>query len=468
MTTLRTTTTLQSTTLLLGALAQLALVLALLTLVLALGACSYDIFNELEEKAPATRIVQDGEISSRNFGDAIVGLPRGDKKNGAVLAIIGNADSALASVLFSEGGSASLTEMNRDDMKDWLDNPNKMHAMAAAPSTKVVGSYQGPFVYLGSTAGASNTVRVVDVSTFKTVRTYKAPTVPQAVTEYGVGVAAAELGGGGSGDDLVVGGKDALVLRRAKSGGSFDWPDMEDGADVVVKGAPDWPVGQFETIIAGDLDQGETSEDEVVVALPERNTVMVVHHVADCFANPTALCTNALKLPAPSGADHFGASLLIADVDNDGKQELVVGAAGNDRVYIYDIEKGDFTAGKLPAESQTLQAPGDAKSFGKSLAFGKFIGGVTKDLLAVGAPDTAVDGTIAAGRIYLFDDALKPVGQGTQLASPTENMLIGRKLTTLPLRSSSTTSHDVLVASGRDAVFIFFANLSEAHKDIRR
>ena len=86
----------------------------------------------------------------------------------------------------------------------------------------------------------------------------------------------------------------------------------------------------------------------------------------------------------------------------------------------------------------------------------------------MGAPDTAVDGTIAAGRIYLFDDALKPVGQGTQLASPTENMLIGRKLTTLPLRSSSTTSYDVLVASGRDAVFIFFANLSDAHKDIRR
>ena len=272
-------TTLPTKSLLLGALAQLAL-----------GACSYDVFNELEDKAPATRIAQDGEISSRNFGDAIVGLPRGDKKNGAVLAITGNADSALASVLFSEAGSASLTEMNRDDMKDWLDNPNKMHAMAAAPSTKVVGSYQGPFVYLGSTAGASNTVRVFDVSTFKTVRTYKAPTVPQVVTEYGVGVAAAELGGGGSGDDLVVGGKDALVLRRARSGGSFDWPDMDDGVDVVVKGAPDWPVGLFETIIAGDLDQGDTPEDEVVVALPERNTVMVVHHVADCFANAGTLC----------------------------------------------------------------------------------------------------------------------------------------------------------------------------------
>jgi hypothetical protein len=264
------------------------------------------------------------------------------------------------------------------------------------------------------------------------------------------------------------------VLSRAQS----DWPNMVGpcppsgpcpaSADVVVKGAPDWPVGQFEIIAAGDLDQGDTPEDEVVVALPERNTVMVVHHVDSCFANVGALCTSALKLPAPSGADQFGTSLLIADVDNDGKQELVVGAAGNNRVYIYDIEKDDITAGKLPAESQTLQAPGDAKSFGKSLAYGKFIGGVTKDLLAVGAPDTVVDGTTAAGRIYLFDDALKPVGQGTQLASPEANMMIGRKLTKLPLRTSSSTSHDVLVASGRDAVFIFFANLSDAHKDIRR
>jgi hypothetical protein len=46
-------------------------------------------------------------------------------------------------------------------------------------------------------------------------------------------------------------------------------------------------------------------------------------------------------------------------------------------------------------------------------------------------------------------------------------MLIGRKLTKLALTSSSATN-DVLVASGRDAVFVFFANLSDAHKDIRR
>jgi hypothetical protein len=440
--------------------------IALALIGLALGACSYDIFNELEEKAPAARITQDGEISSGNFGDHLVGLPRSDKKDGAVLAITGNADSALASVLLDGAGSVNLTEMNHDDMKQQLGNPNKIQAMAAAPSSQAVGSSQGPFVYVGSTAGATNTVRLFDLDAFREVQTYKPPTAAKLVTEFGVGVAAAHLGGGGSGDDLVVGAKDALVLKRARSG-TLAWPLMDDDKDVVVQGAPDWPVGQFAILAAGDLDQGGTAEDEVVAALPERNTVMVVHHVDDCFANSDNPCTSALKLPVPSGADQFGAALLIIDVDNDGKQELVVGASGNDRVYVFDIDEADIAAGQLKAATKTLQAPGDAKSFGKALAFGKFIGGVTKDLLAVGAPDTAVGGTTAAGRIYLFDTNLDPVGQGTQLASPEENMLVGRKLARLPLRKNSTTTNDVLVASGRDAVFIFFANLSDAHKDIR-
>lgn len=442
--------------------------LALAALATAAAGCSFDVFNELEDRAPAARITQEGEISSRNFGDGLVGLPR-PSESGAVLTITGNADAALATALVTSSGEVSVAYIERDDIKDQLSNPNKIHAVAGAPSTKAISSYQGPFIYLGSSSGALNTVRVVDTGTFKTIRTYNSPEQPKKVAEFGIAVAAADFGDGGTRDDLVVGAKNMLVLKRAHNSGTYAWPDMQDNNDVVVEGSStDWPLGEFTVLAAGDLDQSATAEDEVVAAIPERNAVVIVHGLGACFADPSTVCTSASRLKAPSGASRFGSSLLIVDVDNDGKTELLVGAAGSNRVYVYDIAKDDITQDRLKdkSETSTIKGASDAKDFGYALAFGKFDGGA-KDLLAVGAPGTADDGTKAAGRIFLYDRELKAVGKGTELASPEENMQIGLTLTSLPLKVSGSKTYDVLVAGGRDAVFIFFANLTTAHKDIR-
>jgi hypothetical protein len=427
--------------------------LVLLALTAVTG-CSYGAFSDLADKAPAARITQDGDISSATFGDQIAGLVRrdtsGTEVEGGVLAIVGNADAAFATATLSGAGVGGVGHAEPHDLKEKFDSPSKILAMAPVPSNVA----QGSDVYIGSVSAGEGTVRVIDAVNFERIQIYKGPA---GVIDFGLSVAAADLGASpGTRDDLAVGARGALVLMQADS-----WPGM--GETVRVSGAPDWPAGEFSVITAGDLDGRATAEDEVAAAIPGQNAVVVVHHVGDCFADPGAPCASAVVLSAPSGADGFGEALLIADVDGDNVNELAVGSPGDGRVYIYDLEEQHFVSGTLP-EPTSIEAAGSG-AFGRSLAFGKLDG--DRPMLAVGAPVTETEGVKGAGRVYLFD-ALTQLGEGTVLASPEENALLGQRLTVAPFRSSGGTgNYDLLVASGKKSVFIFFANLTSAHKDIR-
>jgi hypothetical protein len=113
---------------------------------------------------------------------------------------------------------------------------------------------------------------------------------------------------------------------------------------------------------------------------------------------------------------------------------------------------------------KTLASPGPT-SFGSSLAFGRFTYG--DPLLAVGAPNAEAGGVPAAGKIFLYDRNLAALGGGgVSLVGPEASMLVGRHLAVLPFRVGSQT-HEVLAASGRDAIFVFFSNLVPGHKDLR-
>jgi hypothetical protein len=434
-----------------------------------LGGCSFGVFSDLEDEAPAARINQDdSEISSSSFGDFIVGLAREAGNEGGVLAIIGNGDSAFATATVA--GGVRVAHAERSEVKDNLDAPIRITSMAAAPSEKDVDGSKGPFAWVGSTSG-EGAVRVIDVLTFKRIgAVHKAPMKVLPVTEFGAAVTAANLDDTGGSDDLAVGAKSALVLIQADNSAGLGWPSMKEDTPLTVAepGGGDWPSGSFSVIAAGNLDENSTPEDEVVAAVPEKNAVVVIHHIAECFKDTDVACKSYIRVRAPD-ADRFGASLLVADVDDDSKPELVVGAPGVNKVYVYDLEKKHFdltSPAKLP--DPTVLTPGggaDAREFGASLAFGKLDG--VKKLLAVGAPSSVVGGTSSAGRIHLYDTALKQVGEGVVLATPEDKTLLGRNLAVIPY-SKSGAKLDVLAAAGREAVFVFFANLTSEHKDIRK
>jgi len=430
---------------------------------LAVCGCSFGVFSDLGDKAPAARITQDNSgISSSNFGDHLVGLSRGGTSIGGLLAITGNGDSAFAVATVT--GSAAVAHAETDDIKDQLNDPTRITAMAPAPSATAVDSAQGPFVYIGTISGAVGQVRVLDVSTVRKVTTYPAPIAPVQVVDFGLALARAKLGGGGDREDLVVGAKNAVVLmmRGAK------WPYMlEDAEGHNTAAIVSNDGGDFSVVVTGDLD-GSTTEQEVVAAAPAKNRVLLIHHVKDCFVDTTVTCQSVIQLPAPTGASNFGAALLIADVDSDKKPELVVGAPDVDKVYIYDLDSSHFdltSPASLPTPT-TLTASG-ADDFGAALAFGKVDDGA-KPLLVVGAPGTEVSGSSTAGALYLFDSGLKQVGEAVELAQPESKTQLGRRLAIVPYRKAGLSDPlDVLAASGREAVFVFFANLTSSHKDIR-
>ena len=211
-------------------------------------------------------------------------------------------------------------------------------------------------------------------------------------------------------------------------------------------------------ITTGNLDPADP-EDEVVVAAPELNFVAVIYKVADCFGATS--CDTVLEIPLPDGANIFGAAMLIADVDDDSKPELVIGApdsdSGTGALFVYDFESKSFTDKKVPDPRAIKPASGAAVSFGASLAHGKFDGLATgKSFLAVGAPSTDVEGTAKAGKILLYDAQLSDNPEEVFLINPPDRGLLGRSLTSLPFRVDGE-DHDVLVAGAQTAVYAFFS-----------
>jgi hypothetical protein len=432
---------------------------------LLLSGCSFGVFSDLKDKAPAFRITQGGEIASSSFGDQVVGMLRAGQ-TGGMLAITGNGSPAFSSVVISDAGKVSAAHIDKSDLKEQLDDPTRITAMAPTPPNLQILSSTGPFVYMASNSGTSSTVRVMDANLLRSAHhPYLAPTEPVKVNGFGLSVAPATLDSQGTGDDIAVGASGSVVLMVSTSGSATVWPEMNTDAVVVTEGT-DWVSGDFSVIAAGDLDQS-TDEDEVVVAVPEKNVVFVIHHVAQCFATPQSLCQSYVRIPTPQGAVDFGASLLVTNVDTDDRPELVVGSPGSDTVFVYHLEDGHFdtTSPTPPPNPGTLTA--DAKRFGASLAVGNVASGQTS-LLVVGAPGSEVEGKANAGKIFLFSN-LTMLGDGISLVKPEENTMLGRRLTVLPfLEEGATTPTHLLAASGREAVFVFFANLTENHEDLRR
>lgn len=446
-----------------------ALLLAHLSLALMATGCSFSAFNDLADQAPAVKLEQGGEVSSSAFGVHLVGFARPAADNGAFLAITGNNAPAYAFATFGQDGGVNLGNTEKDDIERVFDDPSRIDAMIAAPSGGPVAKFQGPFVYVGSTSGTDTTVRVINVPTASKVTVLDAPTAPVAVDGFGAGLARADLGSDTTAAntdlDLAVGCRGAIaLLRPTVTSNAPDWPNMDTGGSVVVQDSG-WPNDEFSVLAAGDIDPSGAG-DEVVAAIPGRGIVVVLHHLQDCFQSPGTVCTSYITLDT-KGATRPGHSLLVADIDGSGGEDVLVGDPDGNQVLVYSIDAKYFDGSTQdgPGPDRTL-TPSDARRFGTSLAWGK-ITGQGQPLLAVGAIGTEVDGAESAGAIYVLDSSYKEVARAT-LASPEADQLLGEQLAIMPFRVSGQSSPlEVLAAAGDDAVYVFFSNLTSDHDDTR-
>jgi|GEM_PF-4997944 hypothetical protein len=436
----------------------------LLTGTVLLSGCTWAKLGELEDKAPAVKLEAVGDIQSSSFGDAIAGAPLRANEEGAWLAISGNAEANIFTANFKNSGQANVSSASITELKEDLQNPQKMLSMALArsePFETTSKEYQGPFVFLGAVHSGTNFVHVVNLPSFHSMQ--KVPPVSGA-EDFGVGVSAAALAGT-TREDLVVGAAGKLFLF----GNAGNWPSFKNSSEV--KGG--WSKDEsFSVIAAGEIDSTFDGE-EVIFGSPTTDYVAVAFGTKNCVADASD-CSNSVQIPYPDPKTQgFGASILIADVMGSSSPELIIGAPNTNNkgeVYVFTIQNGDKNTNPPKAPqftlAKTLSPPDGADSFGQSLSYGQFIKNGTYHL-AVGAPATeGSNGTRNVGAVYLYANGLNDVAATASLSSNETGSLVGLQLTAMPFRVGSE-SREVLVASGASAVYAIFSNLSSEMVDPR-
>jgi len=166
---------------------------------------------------------------------------------------------------------------------------------------------------------------------------------------------------------------------------------------------PDLPV-------QGDVDSDEQAD--LVVGLPGRNNATGEVDVRLTSAPSRVLTRAAAGLGTGAAGDRFGAAVAIADLNDDGCGDLVVGAPGErsgaGRAYvIFGAPDGFQSTGAIILNGGASVGDG----FGASVAVAQNLGRTGFDLW-VGAPTDDIGGATDAGSITLYS-AVESAGDVT-------------------------------------------------------
>ncbi|MFH1130630.1 MAG: hypothetical protein V1754_04805 [Pseudomonadota bacterium] len=442
------------------------------------GACTFKTLNELQRQTPVVDIEQQGFISSNTFGDHLVAFGPWNGEEGATLFVSSNSSAALHTINFTNTGEPKSNPISPQELGLLEDLPDTIHDLALA-SNKTT---KEAFAYIAGSESGKGKIPVVNIRTFKEASSIDPP---DDTSEFASSIVGAKLAGEVA-NDIAIGAEGKVILKKNK-GGEFDFY-----GPILVVGGVDWPTEYvFSTLAAGNLDR-TTDEDEVVMAAPKRDYVAIVHHIdedkpsttKEKYCNPNNGCSLKvlIHVPAPKGEIRFGSALLIAEKLGSDENVLVIGAPGaNDgkgAVYYYKLtdknfdldENGNFDGDEIP-DPKIISAPDGAKGFGSSLALGKFDNTETQ-FLAIGAPNSEVDGFDKAGKIYLYKTSElqnapnDPINE-IALLKTKNDMNFGRNLVKLPFTVDEKV-YDLLVTSTTKAIYAFFDGLTKDHKDKRK
>src|SRR3990172_3652838 len=227
---------------------------------------------------------------------------------------------------------------------------------------------------------------------------------PQAGALFGNSVAVGSMDGDGIAD-VVVGAYAEDVGGNANQGRAYAF----SGADrslLLTLDTPDPQAGAWfgNEVAIGRVD-GDGTRDIVVSALGEDVGGNTDQGRAYVFSGADGRLLFTLDSPNPQPGAFFGASVAVGNVNNDGYDDIAVGAYLEDVAGKKGQGRADVFSGLDGSLLLTLTAPNpDAHGFGTAVAIGDVNGDFQGDV-AVGSPDDEVAGNLNQGRVYVFSGA---------------------------------------------------------------
>ncbi len=168
-----------------------------------------------------------------------------------------------------------------------------------------------------------------------------------------------------------------------------------------------------------------------------------------CFIDGELTRTPIARINGPAGIADFGSEIAVGDFDGDGDLDIVVSAplSNEVRAYINAGNSVDFT-------ELMVGAPFEASSFGAALAAGD-LNDDGNDELVIGAPRSNVDGATNAGAttIYSFDGTSFGVEISVHDAEPEAEQRMGTSVAIVPWTAGD---RQILVVGGDKEIFTYF------------
>ena len=221
------------------------------------------------------------------------------------------------------------------------------------------------------------------------------------------------IGGTDSRRELIVGAPGGTAGRVYVL---FGGPDhargaLDDRAELIITG----PASFGTATAAGNVLTTEgTLPRDLVVAAPDAGADQqgIVYIFNGFLAGGRLTQANARLTITGAPGDRLGTSLATADLDNDGYREIIMGAPGNDRIYIVhggaSLASRELTAG---ADVVIQGHPTNNSGIGRSMVAGPLTSDGIYDLV-IGEPDANMVYVIAGrDRVRLPARIDLPVGQ---------------------------------------------------------
>jgi hypothetical protein len=273
----------------------------------------------------------------------------------------------------------------------------------------------------------------------------------------------------GDGDDELVIATPSESLGTIQDAGAVTVLDGSPSG-VVTVGAQLWTQGTAglsgmgetgdrfgESWTSGDFD--EDGYDDLAIGIPADNLRGAIDagRVQVLFGTSTGLSTTGQQLvqeagvDVPEQGDLFGTAVAAGDFDNDGDDDLAVGARGEDvggdagagAVFLYRANAQGFTSNPTLWTQDTAGVAGAAEpgdAFGSALAAGR-VGHGARDDLVVGVPRENLTGAVDGGLVQVL------YGAGAGFSTANDELF---ELDDFSLGTSGPISGDVLSTDAGD------------------